>query len=240
MLREIPDDFADDLDLTALNKATSYSISNCQYMFAYCYSLRSIPDNLIKQLYTSCATATYTLYYFGFNSCYVLDKLNSLPIQNVTMTSNMFLRTFEYCQRLKSLTFNMQEDGTPYTAEWKNQAIDLTVYVGYVDSASSVTRYNSGITSEKKVTNDETYQALKDDPDWFTGLPKYSRYNHDSAVETINSLPDTSAYLEANGGTNKITFKGESGSATDGGAINTLTDEEIAVATAKGWTVVLA
>ena len=36
-----------------------------------------------------------------------------------------------------------------------------------------------------------------------------------------------------------IKFRGEAGSATDGGAINTLTEEEIAVATAKGWTVTL-
>ena len=66
-----------------------------------------------------------------------------------------------------------------------------------------------------------------------------SVYNHDSAVETINSLPDTSAYLATAGGTNTIKFKGASGSATAGGAINTLTEEEIAVATAKGWTVTL-
>lgn len=66
---------------------------------------------------------------------------------------------------------------------------------------------------------------------------KNSVYNHDSAVETINSLPDTSAYLATAGGTNTIKFKGEAGSATDGGAINTMTEEEIAVATAKGWTV---
>lgn len=66
-----------------------------------------------------------------------------------------------------------------------------------------------------------------------------SVYNHDSAVETINSLPDTSAYLASAGGTNTIKFKGASGSATAGGAINTLTEAEIAVATAKGWTVTL-
>jgi hypothetical protein len=82
------------------------------------------------------------------------------------------------------------------------------------------------------VSNDETYQALKNDPDWYSLLPAYSRYNHDSAVNTINTLPDTSAY-----GTNTIKFVGTAGSATDGGAINTLTAEEIAVATAKGWTV---
>ena len=92
---------------------------------------------------------------------------------------------------------------------------------------------------DKQVKDDATYQALKDDPDWWTLEVAYSRYNHDSAVATINSLPDTSAYLTANGGTNTIKFKGESGSATDGGAINTLTAEEIAVATAKGWTVTL-
>ena len=69
--------------------------------------------------------------------------------------------------------------------------------------------------------------------------PDYSRYNHDSAVETINSLPDTSEYLASAGGTNTIKFKGVAGMKTDGGAINTLTEEEIAVAAAKGWTVSL-
>jgi hypothetical protein len=97
----------------------------------------------------------------------------------------------------------------------------------------------NGITEDKFVYDDLTYQALKDDPDWFTYKIAYSRYNHDSAVNTINSLPDTSAYLATAGGTNTIKFRGEAGSATDGGAISTLTEEEIAVATAKGWTVTL-
>ena len=80
---------------------------------------------------------------------------------------------------------------------------------------------------------------LKNDSDWFTTNVAYRRYNHDSAVATINSLPDTSAYLASASGTNTIKFNGAAGSATDGGAINTLTEEEIAVATAKGWTVTL-
>lgn len=92
---------------------------------------------------------------------------------------------------------------------------------------------------DKEVIDDTTYAALKNDPDWFTCNVAYSRYNHDSAVATINSLPDTSAYLAANGGTNTIKFKGAAGEKTDGGAINTLTAEEIAVAAAKGWTVTL-
>lgn len=117
--------------------------------------------------------------------------------------------------------------------------MDLSELVGYTPNQyiGNILNYNSGITEDKRVTDDATYQALKDDPDWWTSNIAYSRYNHDSAVATINSLPDTSAYLAANGGTNTIKFKGESGSATDGGAISSLTPEEIAVATSRGWTV---
>ena len=137
------------------------------------------------------------------------------------------------------MIFETQADGTPYTVNWKAQTIDLSNYVGYANSLNNITDHNSGITADKQVTDDVTYQALKNDPDWFTIDIAYSRYNHDSAVATINSLPDTSAYLATAGGTNTIKFNGASGSATDGGAINTLTEEEIAVATAKGWTVTL-
>ena len=94
---------------------------------------------------------------------------------------------------------------------------------------------NSSICAATKITS-LNYDTLKDNPDSWATTSEYSRYNHDSAVATINSLPDTSAYLAANGGTNTIKFMGASGSATDGGAINTLTEEEIAVAVAKGWT----
>ena len=130
-------------------------------------------------------------------------------------------------------------DGQPYVVKWKSQVIDLSPRIGYSDDIASILNYNSGITADKEVKDDATYQALKNDADWFTTNIAYSRYNHDSAVATINTLPDTSAYLATAGGTNTIKFKGESGSATDGGAINTLTEAEIAVATAKGWTVSL-
>ena len=88
-----------------------------------------------------------------------------------------------------------------------------------------------------KLKDDASYQALKDDPVSWTSDINYSRYNRISAIETINSLPDTSAYLATAGGTNTIKFEGAQGAKTDGGAINTMTEEEIAVATAKGWTV---
>ena len=123
----------------------------------------------------------------------------------------------------------------------KNQIINFSDKTGYSTKTSEITGYNSGITADKEVIDDATYQALKDDPDWFTCDVNYSRYNRISAVETINSLPDASAYLATqSSGTNTIKFKGAAGSATDGGAINTMTEEEIAVATAKGWTVSFA
>ena len=184
----------------------------------------------------------YSNTYFasGFFSCVVLDELVNLPIPyTATYTWNFLNYSFSNCQRLKHLTFEINEDGTPKVVQWKNQTIDLSERIGYALRKGNMLNYNSGITADKEVKDDATYQALKDDPDWFTLLPAYSRYNHDSAVETINSLPDTSAYLATAGGTNTIKFQGACGSLTDGGAINTLTEEEIAVAAAKGWTVAL-
>ena len=59
-------------------------------------------------------------------------------------------------------------------------------------------------------------------------------------METINSLPVVQKASSTDNNTFIIKFKGNAGSATDGGAINTMTEEEIAVATSRGWTVTLA
>lgn len=218
----------------------TYEYANCSKMFSSCYSLRNIDESLLNNLYNKVTDSSYSFYQSAFNYCYVLDELKGIHPTPATITSNFFTNgTFAHCSRLKNMTFETQADGTPYTVKWKAQTIDLSKYIGYASSSNNITGYNSGITAAKQVTDDATYQALKNDPDWFTIDIAYSRYNHDSAVATINSLPDTSAYLATAGGTNTIKFKGASGSATDGGAINTLTEEEIAVATAKGWTVTL-
>ena len=236
----------DDLSFISNYKLTNaYSWPYSDHIFATCFSLRTVPD-WYKQLRMSEESTVYPSvyyvpYYTTFNNCSSLDEVTNLQVLRCTgaQTSNMFLSTFIGCTRVKNMTFETQADGTPYTVSWKSQTIDLSNYVGYASGAPNIINYNSGITMDKRVLDDATYQALKNDPDWFTVDIAYSRYNHDSAVATINSLPDTSAYLATAGGTNTIKFKGASGSATDGGAINTLTEEEIAVATAKGWTVSL-
>lgn len=239
-LRNLPADFIDWFDWSYLNTATS----GFTQTFMNCYSLRSFPMSLFNR---GALNMSYSSAFFAsssFMSCYSLDELVELPLRcsNTTWTSNAFSSSFNNCNRLKNLTFPAYSDAVPYlTMKWKKQTIDLSLNVGYIPSGNSdrVLNYNSGITADKEVKDDATYQALKNDPDWFTQDIAYSRYNHDSAVATINSLPDTSAYLATTSGTNTIKFKGEAGSATDGGAINTLTEEEIAVATAKGWTVTL-
>ena len=239
-LRTISDDIADTWDWSYLESQTSNSTGNQQSMFIGCCSLRSVPLNLIKSgnPYTS---YQYSYFYNGFCNCYVLDELINLPIPytKAEWTSNAFYDTFNQCHRLKNITFKTNDDGTGIAVKWKKQVIDLSYYIGYAVYPNNILEYNSGITSKKRVTDATSYEALKNDPDWWTIDVNYSRYNHDSAVRTINSLPDTSAYLASTGGTNTIKFRGEAGSATDGGAINTLTESEIAVATAKGWTLSL-
>lgn len=223
-LREIPENFSDTWNFYNLHTNTLGSITN---MFNGAFSLRKIPQKFLESIWSKGTSSSYVPYGTMFYACYTLDEINGLAVQPSALTSNRFVNTFYGCSRIKNLIFQPNQ-----TATWKSQIIDLTNTVGYLGAESYITSYNSGITIDKKVYDDATYQALKNDPDWFTLDLAYSRYNHDSAVATINSLPDTSAY-----GTNTIKFKGAAGSLTDGGAINTLTTEEIAVATEKGWTV---
>ena len=239
-LRNLPEDIEHWFNWNNIESQTSGYNGSRNSMFQYCSSLRSIPMGFLNH---ANPLSNYSIAYFynGFTNCRALDELVGLPIPyTATWTSNAFSSSFNGCNRLRNLTFEMP-DGQPKTVNWKAQTIDLTSGgVGFASSHIYVTQDNSGITVDKEVKDDATYQALKNDPDWFATKIEYSRYNHDSAVATINSLPDTSAYLATAGGTNTIKFKKGSGSATDGGAVDNLTAEEIAVAAAKGWTVTLA
>lgn len=240
-LREVPEDIADWFDWTHMEEMTSAYSGNTSNTFYSCYSLRHFPMSFLERRNPN-ISYSYSIYYYLFNYCFALDEIVDLPNphQKSTWTSNAFSGFCADCYRIKNLIFRCP-DGKPYEVKWKNQTIDLSSHIGYAIAGSEyqMTIHNSGITTDTLVTDDATYQALKNDPDWWTTKIEYSRYNHDSAVATINSLPDASAYLATTSGTNTIKFKGASGSATDGGAINTLTAEEIAVATAKGWTVTL-
>lgn len=236
---------------TSTVATTEYGVNS---MFYNCYSLRSVPEEWLKEIYNvnaiSYGSYTNDHLYSIFQNCYALDEIRGLSPLTGTVQQNMFKYSFTNCHRLKDLIFDTQPDGTPYEVEWSSQHIDLSkdgAAIGWGGGSAvnnNAINYNSGITSDKAVTNATTYAALKNDPDWYSTNILFSRYNHDSAVRTINSLPDTSAYLASVGGGNNapynsIKFAAYAGQNTDGGAISRLTEEEIAVAVAKGWTVTL-
>lgn len=227
LLREIPSNFIK----TNNSKFAGWYLSRA---FTNCHSLRSI-SNLLTHKRTDTWETGESSYIEMFKNCYVLDEIKNLPVKSGD--TPMFTDTFTNCFRLKELTFERRDNTTPYEVEWGSvggySTIDLTG-IGYVNNSNIpistlTTSFNSGITADKEVYDATTYQALKNDADWFTYDINYSRYNKTSAVNTIKSLPKATKAT--------IKFKGTAGSLTDGGAINTMTEEQIAVAVSKGWTV---
>ena len=221
-------------DISTLYDANYMYLSNCAYLFQNCYALREINSELFEnlQLADIRLLTDKTLLNRGFSACISLDELIDVPVDTYTdtITSNMFLSPFSNCCRLKNLTFH----STTGTVNWSNQNINLSDNVGYSDTGEYYETYLKnfgGFTDSTRITNDTNYQTLKNNYNSWTTDVAYSRYNKDSAIATINSLPTTT------GTSNIIKFMGNSGSKTDGGAINTMTAEEIAVATAKGFTV---
>lgn len=202
-------------------------------LFENCYNLKTVDTELLKNLYTS---ADYhisnSLLNGGFSNCYTLREINGIYPSPGSETWAWITLGSMFC--LGDFTFAVQEDGTPYSRNWSGVELQLVSEVGHI-GLEDFMYWNTDMTNEHLVTDAATYEAYKNEDDWWTTNIAYSRFDHDSAVRLINSLPDCSA----SGGTNTVKLKGESGSATDAGAINTLTADEIAVATAKGWTITL-
>lgn len=240
-LRELPEDFFSTWTFLSYNSSW-YALSDS---FNKCYSLRRIPSSFFEVYpsgyynHTSSYASVYNNFAYG---CIALEELVDMPVVG-NYTSSVLGSTANECWRLSRFTFK-QDNGAPFAVStWKNQILGLSNFVGYANSASGANikldtlfNYNSGITEDKRVTDDASYQALKNDPDWWTSDLAYSRYNLVSAIETINSLPDVSS----SGSTNTVTFKTDAGSKTDGGGITADTiAEAAALAAAKGWTVSL-
>ena len=250
-VREIPNEIFFGVDdngesLGTLCFSTDPTTTNCRtsYLFNGCRSLRVHPkihDGIQRKGNSS------NSYQSMFNNCHALDEIIDMPVYQGPFTSNVFNNAFNYCHRVENIKFAKQADDTPYTADWKNQTIDLTNYVGFAISDSDITGYNSGITADKRVSTASEYnkRSLKN---WYSLSPSYCRYDLVAAGWTLNSLPDTSAYLTANGGgINTIKFRGECGikdiwvgsAPTVENFIKNMPDSYIAMATAKGWTVSL-
>lgn len=227
-IQEIPEDWI----TIKFDSSTNYLYGR---HLSDCCRLRTV-NNLYENI-GPIFSSTYanSICYYGWSSCNCLKRIENIPININTLTTNQFNNAFAYCYSVHKITFATQEDGSPYTVNWKTQTIDLS----YLTAGPSGNMYAQEAYGNP-VTTQEEYEAVKGTEDWWAKDLNYRSYNHDSAVETINSLPDASAYLASSGGTNTIKFKIGTGKLTDGGAVDTLTDEEVAVATAKGWTVTLS
>ena len=226
-IQQVPENYFDNWNWNIMKNMTAAYDGYADSLFYGCTQLRKLPLAWLANMNPK-INYNYTYFKNGFAGCEVLDELLELPIPYTSVwTSNAFRNFCGNTYRIKNITF-----APTGPKKWKNQEIDFSYRQGWGPV--------NDIGNDKCVIDDATYAALKNDPDWWTDDVAYSRYNHDSAVATINSLPDTSEYLATSGGTNTIKFKGAAGEKTDGGAINTLTAEEIAVAAAKGWTVALS
>lgn len=233
------------LDMSGMATAT---YSRQAMLFQNCFSLREIPADFMKWLRSpKVSNGNYGVMYDTFYNCYALDELVNIPadINSSSQLSDYYNgNNIVNCYRLKNITFQTNEDGTPQFAKVRNCSIRAH-QVGYCHKSSSedadgtaITGYNSGITEDKRVTDAESYERLKNDPDWWTTDIRYSRYNLESAIATINSLPDT-VVNSTQSNINSISFGNNQGALTDGGSCGDLTTEQIAVASAKDWTVML-
>ena len=218
-----------DFDDAHITNNTNYSFSG---MFYNCPSLRTIEEDLLKELWMNKGSYSNQ---FGqsFGQMNSLDEIKGIYPPPIEVTSNMFNSAFRYCYRVKEITF-ATDNGIPYVRKWSKQAINLRYGIGHASHPNDILDYQeySGILDGKGMNGEEGYQKNKNDKDSWTWKQDYSRYNKKSALNTIKSLPDVSS-----GSNNTISFLGNAGSLTDEGAINTLTQEEIAIASAKGWTV---
>ena len=216
------------------NTTFNLNSSKCDYssLFRECYPLKKVPLWFSNMAFTRAnftLSAYKTPYSNSFQYCDMLKEITlPLVLSPVKIDSNTFTTTFKEVNSARKIVFAPSPESGNESCNWKNQVIDLTSYVGYA---------NGGIgDSSKKIYNATTYAALKNDPDAWTDTLEYSFYNHDSALETLNSLPFT-GNSASQSSPNIIKFQGQSGSATDGGAINTLTTAEIAQAANRCWSV---
>ena len=243
------------------------TISNLRYMFSDCYSITQIPSGYLSNqaivlaqydadtfrgIFQNCVRLEemndgsflqYGKEYSNmFKNCCSLRKLEGLVLkdfQNVKRITNEFSGTFDNCAMLSSLVFSTSGD-----YKMDSQTIDLTT-CGYStdrDGKYKFGSYTFQLPIAKGVFNENTYEHLKDTEDWWTNQVAYSKYDRQSAIATINSLPDTKKFVDSQPlpYPNKIKFKKGAGSAKgDLYNMSNLTDEEKGVATVKGWTVEL-
>lgn len=234
-ISSFPENFAKDWDWSYLETATGAYTGSMANLFTNCMKLREIPQELLIHG-NPFWTYSYTLTNAGFNNCCALEKLENvfIPYKSTSLTSsysNAFNSAVKNCCRLKKLTLQTQQDGTPYNISgWKYQTIDLTT-TGY----GSITYVRgAGLTEETKIDNEEKWRGYINGsyPDGWADSVEYSTFGATAVKELIASLPNITG-----GSNNTVKLKQSAASAIPGEEMTSLTEEDIVIATEKGWTI---
>jgi len=243
-LTTIPDDLIDTWDWSAIDGATTSYSGDTGSMLCHCYNLRNLPTWFFSHMNPVGSYSIATVY-CAFQNCYALEKVEGirLPV-NATWTYNAFYNTFSNCCRLKKITFALQEDGSPYVHNISNQTIDLTS-VGYLTTTANnnfIKYCSSTYTPDDRIDSWAKWETYFGDSQIDNGtgngyayLNDWNTFGRTAVKRMFATLPDVTG---GSGNTIKLNANAlVSNYAMTGERIADLTGEEIAVATARGWTV---
>lgn len=209
-IEAVPDFIGNNIDLASgFYNTTSQKFQN---MFVNCHNLKTISSELLGKLWNNLNNTNR--YNNMFYNCYSLTAINNFAAfgdnPDTVISSNVFNTSlFASCSSCSSITFSCNGAVRKYS----NQEIRLTGSLGFATNTSAL-----------QISNFTGGSSLAD-----------SVYDHNSLVETITSLPDTSSVSPPANPNNKLTIQNGLGANSVNGGVNDLTAEEIAVATNKGW-----
>lgn len=213
-------------------------------LFMGCQNLQYIPesfyadmdwswiDNIEEGNYWDGGRGAMFWYCSSMTEMPPVDFLNHGPRE--TWGSNtIFNRTFQYCHNLQEI-------------------VDMPIPHYYIEGIDGLDNFVEECYNLRKLTfalgEDGNPQMVKWggqtlnlclNVGWEGGDNSISVYDLESAIETIHSLPDATNAINEGMDMNTIVFSSTAG-ANNRGAIGDITEEEIAVAAAKGWTVSFA
>lgn len=227
---------------------------------SYCYKIKEFDWSKINIKFDAFSPNRIDFSYAPTLERYVIPAIYT----KTEATSNKFETRYSgNFPMIKDVSFVTNEDGSPKKSKMTNQTLSWWAYSesypwGYGDVTSDGYKYG-GIDKTHNIiakTIEETssnYEEMKQYSDWHCGTRNtvayqrsnipigrlFSKFNHKTMVSIINTIMDTSEYIAIKGGTNTIKFYKYQGDLTDDGGSSNLTEEEIAVAVAKGWTIAL-
>ena len=223
--------------LKTIPQLNTTNVTKMNNMFSYCYSLKSIPlldtSNVtaMERMFMNCEslneiplldTSNVTNMTFMFNYCRSLNEIPLLNTSNVTNMSNMFAN----CQILKTIPQLNTSKVTNMNNMFSYSTALTSIPLLECGNVTNMKDIFGGFYTYSNLTDLGGFKDLKVSvtSDF---LDKCPNLTVDSLMNVINNLYD----LTANG------LSGQSLKFSQTNLVK-LSEEQIAVATAKGWTLI--